>query len=82
MNKFIQITILFLLFVIVILLSGNIYIQYKIFSKLPPTYGEFREASVDKRKKLLLRQPLVHANFNEPVSVDISEPLRVEIENF
>ena len=81
MSKFTQISIVSLLLVIAVFLAGNIYIQFQILNKLPPTFGELRNAKGEQRRELILKQPVIRANINEPIMVEVSEPLRVEIDN-
>ena len=49
---------------------------------MPPTISEVRKATPEARKELLLKQPMVRADINETLRVEVeNEPLRVEVEN-
>jgi len=82
MNKFLQIFLGIGIFLLCILLTANLYIDYQILKRMPPTISEVRKATPEARKELLLKQPMIRADVNEPLRVFIeNEPLRVEVDN-
>ena len=80
MNKFCQIILGIGILLICLLLAANLYIEYQILKKMPPTISEIRKASPQAREELLLKQPMIRAVINEPLRVEVeNEPLEVEI---
>ena len=62
MGKFFQKILLLGIVIICLLLFANLYIEYQILKRMPPTLEEIRNADSNQRKALLLKQPVVHCN--------------------
>ena len=55
-----------------ILLAGILAVLFLIWQRMPPVFGDLIAAKGDKDAvaAVVARQPLVHANFSEPIRVD------------
>ncbi len=62
MNKFLQFFLIFGIILICLLLTANLYIDYHILKRMPPTIEEVKNANSNQRLKLMLKQPMVHCS--------------------
>lgn len=52
-----------------------------IWRRMPPTLEELKGTKGEVRKAMLLRRPYIQSEIDDPIQIDTTTPLQVEVTN-